>query len=1043
MNRMQRFSRSLRRTAAGPAFACIAGCSALQVSVDVYKGPLVSDDQMLQKQAVAMALGAKPLMARLRATLVARRMHRDDDSAYADALKQIEKDHGNLPAKRVATLDWPAAARHLNSALSMYADSSTADCAAGTSPTAPGHGAGVAPSGYDTRLLADYQKYTEALASGKKQSIDEARKQLWDTAIEVGEAGARAVFAQPSPQAAVAQKDLLRHTASLLSALQADIPDLSVGQPTDAAGRDNQASSPDRSFEQSARDTLSTSVRRFNQIVTTDRPEDFVDVNKALATLGTARVASAQVLDAVAAASKTEANRQDAPSVPDSLVKVANALPIAFPNDFDSGRPCLGIDQLATLLAQAPLAPDDAGKADMARWRHDLDTLLISLGERLRFIATNAWLTEEQDQGTARGLDTPEGKANALLETIGNTLLVFADDDYRRKTHTQREGKGLKREANGYLALTRFDPNGAFDEIVRRIEAEIPLVSNASGSTTEPSPPDGAKTAADIRTALASARGVQAAFRERMKAATSAISLGQAYDAIVELVDGANQATLRALRARVVKKNADDPFVSGDETLRIEVLDAHIARLRYRYLDALERGGRNDVGQIEDALAAAYRMRAEMVHVRPASAYLRAMFTATQLQEDPQLRQNNMLNDGFTRFLGAPFSIQKNAQALVNLESLDKAFWQRVNTLRVDGAARTNYVVAKDDVGNWMVKSVGTNVAGIAKTALNLALFNYGGRFDTNFLRAQQVRLELQNPDLDSGQRSALENELKAAQLSTGGGVDDRRQLTTDLRAGFDADSVSAHESIRFALHGIRPGRELALIWAQTLDGSNAKAVRDWQARVSEPTAQGSTTLKEAYRRALDKLEAKPSDAWQANEAVLTSLRALDDYRRELRLAVLNDAALVADETTALAAATSELEQLEASAAKPAEPPKADASPANAAASPPGAATGAAPSTATNPPAGSSTPGSAQPSAAEPPAGIKAARQHVEEKAKSLEQAKARREAAADDIDSDFLGEIRKGVAARLSALEQYRSAFAALGPREGKPEPTPTPAPK
>ena len=38
------------------------------------------------------------------------------------------------------------------------------------------------------------------------------------------------------------------------------------------------------------------------------------------------------------------------------------------------------------------------------------------------------------------------------------------------------------------------------------------------------------------------------------------------------------------------------------------------------------------------------------------------------------------------------------------LGEIDKQFWQNINRVRVAGAGATNYVVAKDDIGNWYVK---------------------------------------------------------------------------------------------------------------------------------------------------------------------------------------------------------------------------------------------------------------------------------------------------------------------------------------------------
>jgi hypothetical protein len=57
-----------------------------------------------------------------------------------------------------------------------------------------------------------------------------------------------------------------------------------------------------------------------------------------------------------------------------------------------------------------------------------------------------------------------------------------------------------------------------------------------------------------------------------------------------------------------------------------------------------------------------------------------------------------------------------------------------VNQVRVSGAGRTNYAIAKDDVGNWYVKSYSSNPEDIIKSAKNLAMFSAGNAMGANFL---------------------------------------------------------------------------------------------------------------------------------------------------------------------------------------------------------------------------------------------------------------------------------------------------------------------
>ncbi|MEZ5658427.1 MAG: hypothetical protein R3E83_07805 [Burkholderiaceae bacterium] len=117
-----------RRGLVAVATLLFAGCSALQVSVDVYKGPLVSEDSMLRQQAIAMALGAKPLMARLRASLVAHDRETRGLGTHQGELRRLEKTYGSTAVGFEGTIDWPPEARYLDGALSMYADLDSASC---------------------------------------------------------------------------------------------------------------------------------------------------------------------------------------------------------------------------------------------------------------------------------------------------------------------------------------------------------------------------------------------------------------------------------------------------------------------------------------------------------------------------------------------------------------------------------------------------------------------------------------------------------------------------------------------------------------------------------------------------------------------------------------------------------------------------------------------------------------------------------------------------------------------------------------------------
>ncbi len=193
-----------------------------------------------------------------------------------------------------------------------------------------------------------------------------------------------------------------------------------------------------------------------------------------------------------------------------------------------------------------------------------------------------------------------------------------------------------------------------------------------------------------------------------------------------------------------------------------DVTDALIAALRYEHVQAVRESGAKEgrAKHIAAALNAAYAHRANMVHIRPASSYLRTSYPSTSLQSDPNLSWDNMLGQQGARSL--PFAARwhgllnpnKNTSNLINTD-IDKQFWQNVNRVRVAGGGKTNYVVAKDDIGNWYVKSYSADPKPIIESAKNLALLGLSGKMGINLnRRILEAQKEGANGESDNGQSS-------------------------------------------------------------------------------------------------------------------------------------------------------------------------------------------------------------------------------------------------------------------------------------------------
>ena len=180
---------------------------------------------------------------------------------------------------------------------------------------------------------------------------------------------------------------------------------------------------------------------------------------------------------------------------------------------------------------------------------------------------------------------------------------------------------------------------------------------------------------------------------------------------------------------------------SGRRSAR-QVLGDMIALLRYEHIQAVKaQGNDSDAARhLAQALAVAYEQRAGMAYIRPSGAYLRSSYPATSLQDDPRLGWRNMLTEHGLRttpVIGewlARGNQDDRARAKITAE-IDKQFWQNINSVRVAGAGITNYVIVKDDIGNWYVKSYASDPAPIIKSAKSLAMFGIGQGFDPDLMK--------------------------------------------------------------------------------------------------------------------------------------------------------------------------------------------------------------------------------------------------------------------------------------------------------------------
>ncbi len=165
-----------------------------------------------------------------------------------------------------------------------------------------------------------------------------------------------------------------------------------------------------------------------------------------------------------------------------------------------------------------------------------------------------------------------------------------------------------------------------------------------------------------------------------------------------------------------------------------DVLDDAITSLRYELIKAKSVvKNTSEIQGLEAAIKETETIRNDMIYMRPSSAYLRSSFPSTSLQGDPGLSWSNMLQQHMYRQL--PFFAEltggfgnKRHEREIKAE-IDKQYWQNINTVRVAGGGLTNYVIVKDDVGNWYVKGYSSDPEDIINSATTVATFGLGQKY--------------------------------------------------------------------------------------------------------------------------------------------------------------------------------------------------------------------------------------------------------------------------------------------------------------------------
>ena len=186
----------------------------------------------------------------------------------------------------------------------------------------------------------------------------------------------------------------------------------------------------------------------------------------------------------------------------------------------------------------------------------------------------------------------------------------------------------------------------------------------------------------------------------------------------------------------------------------MQVLDDLIAHLRTKRVAELAAGRDDNAKQLQNAIDAAEAQRTDQIFLRPASDYLRNVYASTALQVNERAQERNMLVD-YLRTLKLIPAAKGNPDINEARHELEKLYWQNINRVTTAGGTNANYVIAKDDVGNWYIKAYSVDPKAVFESAKGLVLFNKGMKLDSNLLQRAELR--------DTARNASTPEERKAA----------------------------------------------------------------------------------------------------------------------------------------------------------------------------------------------------------------------------------------------------------------------------------------
>lgn len=304
----------------------------------------------------------------------------------------------------------------------------------------------------------------------------------------------------------------------------------------------------------------------------------------------------------------------------------------------------------------------------------------------------------------------------------------------------------------------------------------------------------------------------------------------------------------------------------------VDVYDQLIAQLRQARIQAELAGLKEQSTHALNAINLAYEARAGVAFLRPASDYLRSVYSSNNLQDVADPAHENLLDAWWKRLLQ---NQKENEYERESRKETEKRSWQNINRVSLAGGGTTNYVVAKDDIGNWYVKAYSANPEPIIKSAQSLALFSSGRALNVNLLGRVDLQRQLAATS-DPDQRAKLHAEFDQPATQTDGSL---VKVHDRYTAQYGTSLSQTADSLKQVVQSLPGGLQDAAMAATT--GTSAVLDPQFNAAVTDALSE-TTAAQTVLGNALLLPATDASRLGKIEDALYQTFDALRRYRQTM-----------------------------------------------------------------------------------------------------------------------------------------------------------------